>query len=311
MHSRLVSNRVILPSPLRNAQRRRMGSALRCAAALLLLSDALLSLGQPAAHGHAGELRAQGYLGIEFHDLAQSGQGVFHFRPSHQVEIVMVDHDGPAGKAGLHAHDLVETLNGQPVSGANALRQMIHDAGAGSTITLSVERGGRSLVLTAQLESREDVELRAWKSVTAPPPLPTQDESDSEDAHTAQNGPPQATPGRGKRFIGGVLHPSSVGLQLQALSPQLAMYFGAPPSLGLLVESVEGGSAAALAGLEAGDVLLRADSIALHTLSDWTKRLHASKGKNLSLVVLREHHEFTVSLQSNGARSALEWPFRF
>ena len=77
------------------------------------------------------------------------------------------------------------------------------------------------------------------------------------------------------------------------------------------MESVEEGSPAALAGLEAGDVILRADTIVLHTLSDWNKRLHGSKGKNLSLVVLREHHEMILSLQPNGARSALEWPFHF
>lgn len=258
----------------------------------------------------AAEQKAQGYLGIEFHDVVQSSLGVFHFRPSHQIEIVRVDHDGPAGKAGLQSHDLVQSVNGQPVGGAEALRQMIHDAGAGATLALGVLRNGQPMTLNAQLESREDVERRAWAHVTVPSGPPADEALASDDGRSLQ-GSQASTPGRGRHFLGDVLHGPSVGVHLQVMPSQLATYFGAPASTGLLVESVEEGSPAALAGLGAGDVILRADAIVLHTLSDWSKRLHGSKGRVLSLVVLREHHEMTLSLQPNGARSALEWPFHF
>lgn len=278
-------------------------------AALLLAVPrlALASRAEFSASLRGSEQKAQGYLGIEFHDVGQIGLGMLRFHPAHQVEIVMVDHDGPAGKAGLRAHDAVQSVNGQAVASSEALRQMIHDAGAGATLTLTVLRDGHAQTLTAQLESREDVERRAWARVTVPAPVVPESDLEGEEARPS----PGVSSVRGKHFLGDVLHGSSTGVQLKTMSSQLAMYFGAPPSAGLLVESVEAGSSGAAAGLAAGDVLLRADSVALHSLSDWTKRLHASKGKAVSVVVLREHHEMTFSLQQNGGHSALEWPFRF
>ena len=287
---------------------------------IVLLSALLLAApferAQPIVRSHSlgGALNgqhAQGYLGIEFHDLFQPGSFITRTRATHDVEIVMVDHDGPAGKAGLRPHDLVQSLNGQPVNGAEALRQMIHDAGAGSTISIAVLRGGRLQNLTAQLESREDVDRRARARFATTDPVPPADEIENEETHPAPSASSPSPAVRGKHFLGEVLHGPSVGLQLGTMPPQLAMYFGAPTNSGLLVQSVETGSPAAAAGLEAGDVILRADSLTLRTTSDWTKRLHASKGRALTLVVLREHRELTLNLQPNNGRSRLDWPFHF
>jgi serine protease Do len=223
----------------------------------------------PAAHVPAPRDRMPGYLGIEFHDVPGSGAV-----PSHSVEVVVVDHDGPAGKAGLQPHDIIVKLNGLAVESGDALRHMIHEAGSGTMVALSVLRGSRSMTLTA------------------PAPVP------------------EAKP---QGFVENLLRFGPyTGLTVAVMEPQLANYFGAPGNKGLLVHEVESNSPAAAAGLRAGDVLLRADSLLLATASDWSRSLHACKGHAMSVTVLRDRHELTLTLMPDAKkRSMLELPVIF
>ena len=116
--------------------------------------------------------------------------------------------------------------------------------------------------------------------------------------------PPQPAPASHKSegFIASILHGPFTGLVVAAMPPQLGTYFGAPKGQGLLVQSVQDGSPAAAAGVHAGDVILRADDQPMHTTSDWSKHLRATKGRLTTLDLLRDHQEMSLSLQPDSKK---------
>lgn len=309
----------------------RTAGALGCAAVLLvaaLYARALTPGFGRAGHGYVRGTtngRGQAYLGIGFHDITGEQANALGLKSPHAVEVVMVDHDGPAGKAGLRPHDIIVSMNGHLVTSAEALRRMIHDAGAGMQIALEVIRGGTQVRLTAQLADRAAVTRAAMQqiAVDAPPPPPVASVLAEGEASAfsetysvepeAQAAPMPSGSVHGQGFLSSMLHGGPfTGVVMDAMEPQLANYFGAPQGSGLLVHSVAPGSPGAVAGLRAGDVVLRADLVTLHSTGDWTKHLHAVKGRPVTLTVLRERREVILTLQPDVKHhSLLEWPVSF
>jgi serine protease Do len=275
---------------------KRARQSVRLSAAAILLLGAGVAWAASPSHVPNPREHTPGYLGIEFHEL-----------PAHTVEVVMVDHDGPAGKAGLQPHDVIVKLNGLVVESADGLRHMIHEAGSGAMVALSVLRGGHSMTLTAQLSDRDQVAKAAWAEHMAG----TDSNIPVDTGYSVEPSPLPAAKSQG--FIENMLRFGPyTGLSVAAMEPQLANYFGAPNNKGLLVREVEANSPAAAAGLRAGDVLLRADSMTVVTASDWSRCLRASKGHAMAVTVLREHHEVRLTLMPDAKnRSMLEPPVVF
>ncbi len=262
--------------------------------------------GAPAPSNHT----AQGYLGIDLRDVSEEQISSLKLRDVHGAEIVLVDHDAPAGKAGLREHDIVVQLNGQPVANQDQARRMLHDCPPGRTVVLTVNRDGQLMPFTARMSTREEVERRAWEQH-----IPVPEPQDGAPADLAVGGgepAPAAAIGPsargGNSFIGSILmNPSYTGAMVEQLSTQLAAFFGVPSGSGLLVRSVADNSPAALAGMRAGDVVVRANERVVTTTGDWSKAIKSSHGRPLSVTVLRGKKEQVLTLTPDGKRrSALE-----
>jgi len=251
---------------------------------------------------------AQPYLGIVFVDLNEDQTTALHVKGG--VEIVLVDHDGPAGKIGLKPHDVIVRMNSQTVPNSETLRRMIHDAGEGAPISLNVLRQNQSFTLSVQLADRDEVAREALKHMVTPPDPPAEDPMPpmtmGGQGFMEQTTPPPAR----QSFLASMLHSTPfTGLAMDEMEPQLCAYFGAPQGMGLLVNTVLPNSPAATAGLRAGDVLLKADTMSLRSVSDWTRYLSRTRGRAITLTVLREKQSQVVTLLPELKKhSMVEWP---
>jgi serine protease Do len=289
---------------------------------LLLLELALFAM--PAAYALRSRAPAvqhvEGYLGIGFHDVSGEDAAALHLKSTRGAEVEMVDHDGPAGKAGLRPKDIITALNGQMIDSAAMLKRLIHEAGTNVSVALQIVRGGRPMTVTAKLSSRENVERDAQARLAAAPPPPEdagppsgliiQSFTETYAADAPSTDFPAKAP-KSQTFLSSMLRSGPfTGLGLEDMAPQLKAFFGVGQGPGLLVDTVASGSPAALAGVHVGDVLVRVDGLPMRSTGDWTKRLRYAKGHAMAMVVMRDRHEQTLMLTPDlKHRSSLErWP---
>ncbi len=244
-----------------------------------------------------------GYLGIDVRDISDDEAPALKLKDSRGAEIIRVDHDGPAGKMGLHEHDVIVQLNGLIIDGEGQIRRLLREISAGKPVSIVVSRDGRQLKMNTVMANRTEVERQAWEQHLAVPPppqapvtgLPSEDPANQGAQSVSLGAAPKSTYSKG--FLGTILlTPAYTGVTLERIGPQLSQFFGVPRGTGLLVKGVDANSPAAVAGVRAGDVVVRADSKAVATLTDWTKAVRDAKGRPVTVVVLRDHKETVLTV---------------
>jgi predicted metalloprotease with PDZ domain len=246
---------------------------------------------------------SQGYLGILPGDIDNDRAAALKLKTVAGAEIITVDRDGPACKAGLRVHDVILQMNGQPVAGQEQLRRMLRETPAGRAITLVISREGHQQTVTIQLADRSTVEQDAWtQHMIVPAP-------DDDDAMVIAGPSGHATSGSSGFFGVMSLGSPSVGVELDTLGSQLADYFGVKDGQGLLVKHVAENSPASRAGLKAGDVITRANGQTMATLGEWMKMLHSNRGKQVQITLIRNRIQQTVTLDDAHGKNRGELAF--
>jgi membrane-associated protease RseP (regulator of RpoE activity) len=100
--------------------------------------------------------------------------------------------------------------------------------------------------------------------------------------------------GDGGELVIPSLHPR-LGIDAEDLSGQLGNFFGAPDGEGVLVRSVNTGSAAEKGGLKAGDVITKFDGERVRSLGELREKL-AAKNDTATLTVTRNKTEMTLTV---------------
>jgi serine protease Do len=229
---------------------------------------------------------SRSYLGVDIEDVNHENVTELKLKEERGVVVTMVDQDAPAGKAGVKSKDVILSFNGERVEGEEQLRRMIRETPAGRKITLGISRDGQPMDVSVQLADRyknfekfkmnkfEMPDVHVEVPDMAPIVIPDVDMSRIE-----------------------VLNLRSVttGILAENLTPQLGEYFGVKGGSGLLVRSVEKGSAAEAAGVKAGDVIVKAGDDRIESRTDWRRALRGKNGK-LNIVVVREKRELPLTI---------------
>src|SRR5690242_15631946 len=223
---------------------------------------------------------SRSYLGVDIRDITQDRVGPLKLKEERGVEITMVDQDAPAGKAGLREHDVILDFNGTAVESEEQLRRLIRETPPGRTVTLGISRDGNSLKIPVQLAEHSKVVAEAFPRIPAPPRLPDSDFGNRIDIPA----------------ISIYTVSSTLGMQTENLTPQLGDFFGVKNGEGVLVRSVEKGSAAEASGLKAGDVIVKFEGRKIADQTDWRSALRSRKTGKVTLTVVRDKREQTLSL---------------
>jgi predicted metalloprotease with PDZ domain len=86
-------------------------------------------------------------LGIEYMEMGEQLAGYFKLAGKTGVLVSSVDADGPAGKAGIRAGDVILKLDGETIEDGDDLREAVAEAEGGKEVTVTVQRDGRPLDL--------------------------------------------------------------------------------------------------------------------------------------------------------------------
>ncbi|MGH6889172.1 MAG: Do family serine endopeptidase [Rhizomicrobium sp.] len=181
---------------------------------------------------------SRGALGVTIQNFTPAIARAMNSKISSGALVAQVHQGSPAAKAGIRSGDVITAMNGISIASGNDLRNSVSEESPGTAVRLTFLRSGR--------QHTARVVLEALNTATV-----------------------QATQG-GAQSRSDVLS----GLHTGAI-PQTSPAYGEG---GVYVERVDPGSAAAQAGLEAGDIILRADRkpVATPDELDRAARAHAS-----------------------------------
>lgn len=230
-------------------------------------------------------------IGVRIRDLERDDLAKAKLQQPGGVLIDDVNEDSPAAKAGLRRGDVVVEFDGERVRSARHFSRLVQETPDGRTVQAVVVRDGTrtSLEVTptagGEMHGRDivmhmpDIERQVERGMRALPRHFAFD-LDWDGAYPGARVWP-----RGR-----------LGAQLAPLTDQLAEYFGAKD--GVLVSSVDADSAAAKAGLKAGDVITTVNGRTVNDPGDVSEEIgDAEEAETIELGVVRDGKPMTIKAQ--------------
>src|ERR1700756_584663 len=192
-----------------------------------------------------------GYIGIGIADVTPENAKFFGDKAAMGGVVTQVETDSPAAKAGLEIGDVITEVDGHKVNDAGELQVVVGQKQPGTKIELTVLRDGKTMTLPVTLE-----ELGSHN-------------------------------GEGASASGESTGKMRWGLGLGNLTPDVRAQLQAPTDIrGAVIEQVQPGSPADIAGLQQGDIILEVNRHKVQSASDAQQALsNVGKGEDALVLV--------------------------
>jgi len=228
------------------------------------------------------------WLGVETQEVTAEKAKELKLPAERGVVVAGVTEDSPAAKAGLKEKDVITEVNGQRVEGAAQFRRIVHEIPAGRSAQLTVWRDGRARTISATLGKAEE-RHNTWMGATPGAFAFRMPDVQMPDMPSMDFGGEMGVLAGGRPRL---------GIDAEDIGGQLGSFFGAPDGEGILVRSVNSGSAAEKAGLKAGDVITTFNGERVRSLGDLRQKLASqSEAKTAKIGVLRNKSEVALTVE--------------
>ncbi|MBI4471730.1 MAG: PDZ domain-containing protein [Acidobacteria bacterium] len=209
-----------------------------------------------------------GWIGVHIEDQADRGAIIRGVEPN-----------SPAAKAGLREGDVIIQYNKEDVIGVQQLTRLVRETPAGRTVEVRVRRENREQTFQVTTERGPVSGQRGRFELNLPNARIFTDRLLRDFPRVQVN----------TTYV-------QSGVRIEQLTDQLRDFFGVLSNSGVLVTSVDQGSAAAKAGLKAGDVVTTVDGKTVRSPADFSREMRAG-GSKMTLKVVRDKQEREIAME--------------
>jgi serine protease Do len=245
---------------------------------------------QAPQRSHSATLQragSPGYLGVAALDVTDERAKALKRRDNSGIEVIKVDEDSPASRAGLKIDDVILDVDGKPVTDHEQFHVTIGEMQPGTKVKLTIWRDGAKQTVVATLAARPDsaYPYLGPDSPNAPmPPMPPM---------------PQAF---GNALPAFPADAPAVGFYGVGLNSQMAEFFGVKE--GVLVWEVAPRTPAERAGLKAGDVVIKVNGTPVTNPREITGLVRMGAKKSIVFTVVRNKKEMTLNVEVSENRQS-------
>lgn len=189
----------------------------------------------------------RGWLGVGIQNLSEGLAESFQHKGTEGALVTQIQNGTPAEKAGIKEGDIIEEFNGEKIHDVNQLRNSVAALRPGTRVPVTIIRNGGKEALQVEVGELPENES----------PVVTKSEA-----------------------------AESLGLELDNLTPELAMRLRTKRATGVVVMGVTPGSPAETAGIFQGDIIIRANDVkidSVKTFMDVVNETSLKKGLRLTL----------------------------